>query len=229
MPDAPPQDISRTFAHPLPHLARALAQQRKIRIVAIGSSSTAGDGSIVPFPCRLELALRARFPGRMIDVLNRGVSGQEAPGELGRFETDIFDEAPSLVIWQVGTNAIYHRDEYDPHAVAGSITTGLHGLSGRPMDVILMDLQYAPALLGPGKIRDTELMVSLISAAAGAASVNLFPRFALMRRWCLVDGIAIDDLIDPVDATRLHMSDRATILVAQALDGAIAGALPAGG
>ena len=54
--------------------------------MAIGSSSTAGEGNIVPYPDRLELALRRNNYGRMIDVLNRGIGGQEAPEELARFE-----------------------------------------------------------------------------------------------------------------------------------------------
>src|SRR5437870_5269891 len=55
------------FKYPLPHLARALKLQRKIRIVTIGSSSTAGEGDIVPYPDRLQLALRKKFQDRMID------------------------------------------------------------------------------------------------------------------------------------------------------------------
>jgi hypothetical protein len=193
-------------------------------VVAIGSSSTAGEGEVIPFPHRLELALRKRFPDRMIDVLNRGVGGQEAPEELSRFEPDVIDEAPALVIWQVGTNAIYHRDLYDPQRVADTIATGLGWLCGLDADVILMDLQYAPALLIPQKIADTELMVSLISAAADKAKVNLFPRFALMKRWQEVDGIRPDQLINAAD--NLHQTDFATACVTAALDAAI-GAAPA--
>lgn len=95
------------FKFRLPHLKEALRRERKIKIVAIGSSSTAGEGHIVPYPCRLELALRDRFHGPMIDVLNRGIGGQEAPSELSRFEPDVMDEMPALVIWQVGTNAVF--------------------------------------------------------------------------------------------------------------------------
>ena len=84
------------FDYRLPHLTEALKHQRKIKIVAIGSSSTAGTNGIVPFTHRLELALRSRFYGHMIDVLNRGIGGQEAPEELARFECDVFAETPSL-------------------------------------------------------------------------------------------------------------------------------------
>ena len=45
----------------------------------------------------------------MIDVLNRGIGGQEAPSELSRFEPDVLAELPALVIWQVGTNAVFRK------------------------------------------------------------------------------------------------------------------------
>ena len=78
-----------------------------IKIVAIGSSTTAGEGGVVAYPYRLEEALRATYQGRMVDVLNRGKGGDEARTELARLETDVLREKPALVIWQVGTNAVW--------------------------------------------------------------------------------------------------------------------------
>src|SRR5260221_8388580 len=115
MPDTPPEaDVPAEFTgfkYPLPHLAQALHGQGPVRIVAIGSSSTAGRGDVVPYPHRLEMYLRfqfgeERFPNLRIDVLNRGKGGEEAVEELLRFDADVFAEKPSLVIWQVGTNAV---------------------------------------------------------------------------------------------------------------------------
>jgi len=226
MPDAPPPCNLHpefvAFKYGLRHLTRSFARQRKIKVVAIGSSSTAGESGIIPYPCRLQMVLRNRYPDRMIDVLNRGISGQEAPEELSRFEPDVIGEAPALVIWQVGTNAIYHRDQYDPHRVAGTIATGLGLLSGLEMDVILMDLQYAPVLLTKEKKADTELMVSLISAAAETAEVNLFPRFALMKQWQDGDKIPPATLIN---ADGLHQTEWSTNCVTRALDSAIGAAV----
>jgi acyl-CoA thioesterase I len=240
MPDAPqpcdPHPDLVKFNYRLRHLTESLKRQRKIKVVAIGSSSTAGEDNTIPFPPRLELILRKRFPDRMIDVLDRGIGGQEAPEELSRFESDVIAEAPALVIWQVGTNAIYHRTLYDPYRVAGTIATGLSWLKGLEMDVILMDLQYAPVLLGDfetdlaakeQKEKDTRLMVSLIYGVANAAKVNLFPRFALMERWVTVDRIDQARLIGP---DGLHQTEFANDCVTQALDcaiGAAVGALPA--
>ena len=169
--------------------------------------------------------LRNRFNGPTIDVLNRGVGGQEAPDELSRFDPDVIAEAPALVIWQVGTNAVFRPGDYKSDDVAEAIATGLERLAGLPMDVVLMDLQYTTAIVGPDKLKASEQMVSLISAAAEKANVNVFRRFALMRRWC-DDHIPIDDLIDPADGSRLHMSDWCTNCVTQVLDGAMAGTLP---
>jgi hypothetical protein len=213
------------FKYPLPHLAQSLRHQRRTKIVAIGSSSTAGEGKIIPYPCRLELALRDRFHGRMIDVVNRGIGGQEAADELARFEPDVIGEAPALVIWQLGTNAVYRKEQYNFEDIAGLIVTGLAWLAPLPIDVVLMDVQYTTALVKPGRIEFAEQMETLIAAAAEKAHVNVFRRFALMRRWCLEGGVPIAELMDPTDDQHLHMSDWATHCVTQALYGAIAGAL----
>ena len=181
----------------------------------------------MPYPCRLELALRDRFHGRMIDVLNRGIGGQEAADELARFEPDVIGEAPALVIWQVGTNAVFRKEQYNFDDVAGLIATGLDWLAAFPIDVVLMDPQYTTAIVKPDKIEFAEQMASLISAAAEKAGVNLFRRFALMRRWCLEGGIPIEELIDPTDGDHLHMSDWAANCITQALFGAIVAAAAA--
>lgn len=136
--------------------------------------------------------MRNRYPGRMIDVLNRGIGGQEAPEELTRFQDDVIAEDAALVIWQVGTNAIY-RSLYEPAVVAGIVATGLSWLKGlgplRP-DVILMDLQYAPALFeddkgnqDPNKAEKTREMEWRLADVAQQAEVNLFQRFKLMEQW----------------------------------------------
>jgi len=226
-----------SFRHPLSRFRDALETRRKIKIVAIGSSSTAGESNIIPFPPRLELALRSLYPGRMIDVVDRGIGGQEAPEELARFESDVIVEAPILVIWQVGTNAIYHRKLYDPPSVARIVETGVSWLKNLQIDVILMDMQYAPALFRGedgkpdcGMKKDARGLVSMISALAGRAEVNVFQRFALMEHWVTTDSIPWTDLIG---ADGLHQTEFATGCVSEALKAAIAvrigpvpGALP---
>jgi len=236
MPDTAPEvDVPGefvSFKYPLPHLAKALLGNAPIRIVAMGSSSTAGRWDVVPYPHRLEMYLRAhyeteQYPNLRIDVLNRGMGGQEAVEELPRFEDDILAERPSLVIWQVGTNAVFHKEKYDLGDVAAKIADGLERLRGKQMDVVLIDPQYTPAMLLDDRAEMAERMVSLISAAAGKAKVNLFRRWALMRHWHVHNNVAFDRMFDPTDLPdRLHQSDWSTLGVSKALRDAITRAPP---
>ena len=224
------------FNHRLPRLTESLARHGKVKIVAIGSSSTAGtDGGVVPFPPRLEQALRLRFYGRAIDVVNRGIGGQEAPEELARFESDVLAEAPALVIWQVGTNAVFHQVDYNYDDVEDAIAVGLGFLATLPTDVILMDLQFtrdmvklnadsaARNLLGPGKMGvgfadDVEMRIARAAARAGVA---VFRRWALMKRW-YENGVPLSQMDD---GGGLHTGEWATKWVTIALDAAIGAAV----
>ena len=212
------------FKYPLPNLAEALKKQRKIKIVAIGSSSTAGALNVVPFPPRLELALRKQFYGRIIDVLNRGIGGQEAPEEISRFECDVIAEEPALVIWQVGSNAVFHNKDHNPDDITAALDAGLGWLASRPMDVVLMDLQRTTAIVGNMPLATN--IENRVLAAADKARVNVFKRWALMEQW-VKEGSDVDkDLTDPEDTdNHLHMSDWATGCATQALFEAINAAL----
>jgi GDSL-like Lipase/Acylhydrolase family len=209
-----------TFKYPLPHFAAALLGGDPVRIVAMGSSSTAGREDVVPYPARLEMYLRRKYANPRIDVVNRGKGGEEAIEELLRFDADIFAEKPSLVIWQVGTNAVFHK--YNLDGVAAKIAEGLARLRAAPMDVVLIDPQYVTALLLDDKADAAERMVSLIAQAAERAKVSVFRRWALMRHWHVEDNISLERLIDPTDSDdKLHQSDWSTQRVSVALCEAI--------
>jgi hypothetical protein len=190
--------------YPLRHLADRLSRKGDVTIVAIGSSSTAGEGGIKPYPEYLQENLRQTYGNPQINVINKGVGGQEAPDELQRMQ-DVIDAKPALTIWQVGTNAVWKDQNLDQ--VDTAIKTGLHLLKKEPMDVIVMDLQYAPALLADNKIGATRRMTSLIADAAAAADVSVFRRFDMMRKIVEIERRSFDALIDPNDYNRLHESD----------------------
>src|SRR5262245_11942424 len=67
---------------PLPRFAFRLAAGLPIKIVAIGSSSTAGAGASTPagsYPKRLEFELNRHFPDHGLAIVNSGANGEEAP------------------------------------------------------------------------------------------------------------------------------------------------------
>jgi hypothetical protein len=213
-----------TLQHLFPRLFEALHGNGPVRIVAIGSSSTAGREDVVPYPHRLEMYLRAqyqdRFPDLRIDVLNRGKGGEEAVEELKRFDSDVFSEDPSLVIWQVGTNAVFHN--YQIADVANAIASGLERIRVRRIDVMLVDPQYVTAMLRDDKADASAEMVSSISAIAKTAEVNLFRRWALMRHWHVHNEVALAQMLDPSDPDKLHQNDWSTMQVSKTLCTAIA-------
>ncbi|SRR5260221_826148 len=220
------------FKHPLPNLARSL-RQRNTKIVAFGSSSTSGMLQVVPYPARLELMLRNEFGTdgsnpfgkRMINVINRGVGGEEATTEMDRIKSDVIDEAPALVIWQVGTNAVFRSNEFDFEKVVKAIADGLRLLSTIPTDVILMDSQYTTAVVTDEKRPLSEKMVKRVSDLAEAAGVDVFRRWALMQPW----HVAMRELVDPADGLQLHLSDWATQNVTEVLFNQIKKAVNAAG
>jgi len=211
-----PADVTRLMT-PLARAARRLAAGEPLKIVAIGSSSTAGAGASSDsnsYPSRLAIELRRLFPHQAITVLNRGINGDEAGGMLARFETDVVAEKADLVLWQVGTNAVL-RD--DPIAPAGRlIFEGLERLKKTGADVILVDPQFAPKVLAKA---DAVTMVDLLAHAAKAQNVDLFRRFAVMQHWRVASGIPFEVFISD---DGLHMNDWSYACVARLLAGAIA-------
>ncbi len=161
-------------------------------------------------------------------MVNQGIGGQEAPIEFRRFDSDVIAEKPDLVIWQVGTNAIWQRPDLKPPPPSFDETTtairdGLIKLRNETQaDVILMDLQYVPALLTPAKKRKAVAMVEKISELARAADVNVFRRFAFMKGMSEVEQVSFDRMVDPTDEHRLHESEWTTNRVAWAMKLAIA-------
>lgn len=224
--DCPPEIVD--LKHRLENFRAALSGRGPVRIVAMGSSSTAGLRNVVPYPARLELYLRKHYkdddphPKIRIDVFNRGRGGQEAPLEVARFNDDIFADNPSLVLWQVRTNAVFRQKEFNFDEVVANIIGGLALLRAHPtIDVILIDPQYVTAMLFDDNADLAEKMVSAIRTAAEDAKVNLFQRWALMRHWHVLNNASFEQLLDPEDDLKLHQGNWSTMQISLALTNSI--------
>jgi acyl-CoA thioesterase I len=201
---------------PLTRMARRLAADLPVKIVALGSSSTFGAGASVAaasYPSRLAEELRWRLPGHEITVLNRGVNGDEASEMLARLDRDVIAEHPDVVLWQAGTNSVLRDKAVLPHATL--LHEGLSRLKAIGADIVLIDPQYAPKVLAKP---NHEGMVSLIATAAKAEHVCLFQRFEMMRSWYETDKLPFEAF---VSADGLHMNDWSYGCVAKWLGAAI--------
>jgi lysophospholipase L1-like esterase len=217
-PACPPASVPPIEA---PSFAAAIARGGEVRIVALGSSSTAGAGASLPwraYPGRLEARLRAALPGPAFTVMNRGAGGEDAAHMLGRMGRDAIAERPDLVIWQVGANAAMRSMDRD--SFRRFLREGLERLRIAGIDVVLMDNQRAPRITSRPGHQDYDAM--LAEAAASVPGVALFARSALMDAWAAA-GVANDALLI---SDNLHHNDRGYACIAEALSAALVAGLP---
>ncbi|MBX9829671.1 MAG: SGNH/GDSL hydrolase family protein [Xanthobacteraceae bacterium] len=210
-----PSELTR-LDYTFKRVSQKVAAGQPVKIVAIGSSSTAGAGASSPaltYPARLEAELRELMPRVSITVVNRGVNGEEARDMLARFERDVFAENPDMVIWQVGSNSVLRDRPLTDAPVP--LNQGLALLREHGVDVVLMNPQYAPKVFTR---HDVEGMVHLIALTAKEKSINLFQRFAVMRYWQLTEGLPFSAFLS---SDELHLNDWSYGCIARLLAGAI--------
>ncbi len=129
----------------LPHLTRAIAAGKPIRVAAVGSSSTVGVGSSAPalnYPNQLGTILSQAFAGRSIQILNRGVSGELAEATVERLKTVADEDKPALILWQVGTNDALSGVPVETFKKL--VRDQIRWFRGREIDIVLVGLQYTP-------------------------------------------------------------------------------------
>jgi lysophospholipase L1-like esterase len=187
---------------PLLRTIGRIAEGRTLTILAAGSSSTQGVGASNPamsYPSRLEGELRQLFPTIEIKVINRGRRGQDAAEELAGLNQDLAASHPDLVVWQIGTNALLRRQ--DPSFEERLISEEVAEVKRQGVDVVLMDLQYAPRVLAR---KDWTEMERVIAAVSRHERVGYFRRFEIMREWDQRGQLASSTLIGP---DGLHMTN----------------------
>ncbi|WP_085314310.1 SGNH/GDSL hydrolase family protein [Derxia lacustris] len=211
---------------PLPITAARLASNQPLTIVALGSSTTAGAGATsiaATYPSRLGVELTRRLPGKSVRVINKGVNGQDVQEEIARFERDVFRDEPQLVIWQLGTNALLRGIDFATFTALAE--DGVARIRAHGIDLVLMDLQYAPRVNDAAGMRD---MLGWFDRQAQRDRVPVFRRFELMRQWAEHAGDGYADRLLAPDG--LHMNDESYGCLAAALADTLvqAAAPPAG-
>jgi lysophospholipase L1-like esterase len=184
--NAPPADLC---AVPLDYLAvmplrHARAQYKAgkpIRIVAFGTSSTAGTGAATradAYPAKLQEDLSRLLPGAQVVVINKGIGGQSSRQMVDRIEDDVVALEPSLVVWQTGT--VDTVNNVDIEEFGNDLAQGIDILHKEDIDVILMNMQYS---------RRMELLLNyqpyddMMTDIAAQSDVAVFDRLGIMKYW----------------------------------------------
>jgi acyl-CoA thioesterase-1 len=150
-PMSPPCDVPATdIAAPatLPNVIQALQTGgEKVRILAIGSSSTLGAGASSKsrsYPSQLEAILDRALKGADIVIVNRGVAGEVAEITAERIKSEVALKKPDLVLWQLGTNDALAR--IPAQDFEKTVRSTVHWLKDNRIDVVLVGVQYTSRL-----------------------------------------------------------------------------------
>ena len=205
----------------LPIVRKAIAEKKALRIIALGSSTTAGYGVSNPayaYPTQLRIGLEKALPGIDIEVINRGIGGQDVEEMGARMRAEMEGNPASLVIWQTGTNAaIRHMplEKFDT-LLRGGLKLG----TSLGADFILMNLQYVPAVVA---VADKDAYEKVMAGAAKDFAAGLFRRYDIMRGW-YDDGMPYAQF---VQLDGLHLNDFGQKCIGRLLTRAILDALKA--
>jgi len=206
------------FRRPLRALRRAIRAGRAVKVLAIGSSSTAGVGASSPsatYVAKLEMTLEGTFKGLDFEVIGRGRSGEEAQGAADRMKREVDETMPDVVVWQVGTNDALQHVGID--RFKRCLKTTLGWLKKQRIDVLLVDPQYGNALT---RDEHYERVVAAIAEVAREERVLLVDRFEAMRELHRQRGDRFY-----LDEDDLHMNDTGHRCMAEQLARSIVGGL----
>jgi acyl-CoA thioesterase-1 len=121
----------------------AFAQDKPVRLVALGDSLTAGYGlpQDATFPVALEKALKAR--GHNVEVANAGVSGDTTTGGLDRLDWSVPDGTDGVIL-ELGANDMLRG--LDPAIPRRALASIVERLEKRRIPVMLAGMVASPNL-----------------------------------------------------------------------------------
>ncbi|MFG1375274.1 SGNH/GDSL hydrolase family protein [Xanthobacter autotrophicus] len=216
-----PDDVRPAPPLVLTQAAKARAEGRPLRILAIGSSTTVGTGAsstATNYPSQLALRLDAALGEGRVEITNAGVNGESAPATLSRL--DLFLQAPpvpDLVLWQVGTNDVIFGGH--PERLKQLVGKGLDAIAAAGAAVLVIDQQYYPAILDLDRY---ESFVAAVGAAAAERGAPLLPRYLMMKQWAAQDPAGLRATLA---WDRFHSNDKGYACLADLLALAIVAAM----
>ncbi|MDI4657673.1 SGNH/GDSL hydrolase family protein [Xanthobacter autotrophicus] len=216
-----PDDVRPAPPLVLTQAAKARAEGRPLRILAIGSSTTVGTGAsstATNYPSQLARRLDAALGEGRVEITNAGINGESAPATLSRLE--LFLQAPplpDLVLWQVGTNDVIFGG--DPARLKQLVGKGLDAIAAAGAAALVIDQQYYPAILDLDRY---ESFVAAVGAAASERGAPLLPRYLMMKQWAAQDPAGLRATLA---WDRFHPNDRGYACLADLLAPAIVAAM----
>ena len=198
------------------------ASRSRLRVLAIGSSSTEGVGATAAqktYPAQLATDLIADgWAGA--EVRNAGIGGEIAEATLARLKRALASGWPQLVIWQVGTND--GLVGVDAARFRALVEEGVRAAHAASVPIVLVDPQFTAGETNTPHLRRNAEIVDAVGEAQHAPVV---------RRYDSMRALAAKDLLASfMSKDGLHMDDLGYACLAAALARVIeAGGIQASG
>jgi lysophospholipase L1-like esterase len=152
----------------------ALAENRPLKILAIGGS--AAPGASASYPAKLEAALEHALPKVDVTIDHRGLPGEIASGAAERLRTMVAEAEPDLVVWQVGTHDAIARVDVD--AFASALAEAVGWIRSHEIDVVLVDPIYTASMAADV---DYNRIVEAVRTVATQQGVPLVRRYEALH------------------------------------------------
>ncbi len=144
------------------------------------------------------MGLDKALPGVDVDVINRGIGGQDVEEMAARMRAEMQENPASLVVWQTGTNAAIRHMPLETFTL--NLRNGLALGKSLGADFVLMNLQYVPAVVA---VSDKDAYEKIMAGAAREYGAGLFRRYDIMKGW-YQDGMPYAQF---VQLDGLHLND----------------------
>jgi acyl-CoA thioesterase-1 len=164
----------------------AVAQDRPVKIVALGDSLTAGYNldRVDAFPEKLAAALKAK--GVAVEIENAGVSGDTASGGLSRLDWSVGDGTEAVIL-ELGANDMLRG--IDPKLTRAALSTIIERLQARKIEVLLCGMR-AGRNMGEDYSRDFDAIFPELAAKYGVVYYPFFLEgIATQAKFALSDGL----------------------------------------
>ena len=199
-------------SYPLKRLPDRLANRAPVTILAIGSSTTSGEGASSPdhnYPERLHAFLRSAWPDSPIRMINKGVSGDTTAMMLPRLRQALKDTDFDLVIWQVGSNDAINAG--DAAALSSAMDQGIEAVLDSGSDLLLLDQQYVERW---NDKQSWEHYVAAVEIGAKNKAIAVLSRYRSMKR---LHGRDLPALAGLLTSDQIHMNDKGYACLAEAI------------
>ncbi len=203
----------------LGQVAAALADQRDLEVLAIGSTSMLGPAGVARdgFTYRAIDTLAASRPGAKVAMTARNARGALAADMLAKLRTELGTHQYPLVLWQAGSVDALHAVPVPEFRQ--TLAEGAKLVAEARGSLILIDTQFSRLMQSKVDVAPYEDVMREVASNTGVA---LFPRYDLTREW-VMSGLI--DLEHTTQTDRQKTADRLNECLGQALANAIGGDL----